>query len=159
MDKMIVHEFEPIYNEQSRILILGSFPSVASRESNFYYSHPRNRFWPLMARLFESSSLETVEDKKELLLSNGVALYDACIKAQIIGSMDKDLKVKQLANLDPILQTGQIQKIFCNGQKSYDLTTKQLKKPAIKLPSTSPANARYQMDDLVKIWQQILSYL
>lgn len=99
MDKMIVHEFEPIYNEQSRILILGSFPSVASRESNFYYSHPRNRFWPLMARLFESSSLETVEDKKELLLSNGVALYDACIKAQIIGSMDKDLKVKQLANL------------------------------------------------------------
>ncbi|MGX7349734.1 DNA-deoxyinosine glycosylase [Dolosicoccus paucivorans] len=159
MERTVIHEFEPIYNKDSRIIILGSFPSVVSRESNFYYSHPRNRFWPLMARLLESSPVETVEDKKELLLSHGIALYDACIKAQIVGSMDKDLKVEQLADLEPILQTGHIQKIFCNGQKAYDLTTKQLDQAAIKLPSTSPANARYRMDDLVKEWQQILAYL
>lgn len=159
MDQLIVHEFPPIYQPNSRVLILGSFPSVKSRQEHFYYGHPRNRFWPVLAQLLDEPLPKSVSEKKKLLINHGIALYDACVKAKITGSMDKDLHVVELANLEPILQATQIQQIFCNGQKAYDLTTKELNHSAIKLPSTSPANARYKLEDLIGPWQQILTYL
>lgn len=155
---MLYHEFEPIFTRDSRILILGSFPSVKSRENNFYYGHPSNRFWKLMALILREEEPETIEEKKDLLVRNKIALYDAVELAEIEGSLDSNLRVVEPANLRPILEGSRIEKIFCNGTKSYEVV-KSSGLDAIKLPSTSSANARYSMDDLYKEWKVILKYL
>lgn len=155
---MLYHEFEPIFTRDSRILILGSFPSVKSRENNFYYGHPSNRFWKLMALILREEEPETIEEKKDLLVRNKIALYDAVELAEIEGSLDSNLRVVEPANLRPILEGSRIEKIFCNGTKSYEVV-KSSGLDAIKLPSTSSANARFRMDDLYKEWKVILKYL
>lgn len=155
---MYKHGFEAIYNEKSKILILGSFPSVKSREKSFYYSHPSNRFWKLMEKLLGACDLNSIEDKVSLLLDNHIALYDAVEKAEIKGSMDSDLNVVEAADLRPIIENSNITKIFCNGNKSYEIVKKQGYEP-IKLPSTSAANARYSIDDLYDKWKIILEYI
>lgn len=155
---MLYHDFEPIYNKESKILILGSFPSVKSRENKFYYGHPSNRFWKLMALILGENEPQTIEEKKDLLLSNKIALYDAVEIAVIKGSLDSNLRVVEPANLGPILEGSSVEKIFCNGTKSYEVT-KSSGLDVIKLPSTSSANARYSMDDLYKEWKVILKYL
>lgn len=155
----IEHSFEPVYDKNSKILILGSFPSLKSREVGFYYGHPQNRFWRLLAKLLNSEIPSTIPEKKELLLNNKIAVYDAVSTAFIKGSLDSNLEVIKPANLNDIISDSNISKIFCNGNKSYTVVTKKLKLDAIKLPSTSAANARYRLDDLYEAWKIILDFL
>lgn len=156
---MIQHNFDPVYNEHSKILILGSFPSVKSREAAFFYGHPQNRFWPLLARLLKEEKPETIEEKKAMILKHGIALYDAAEACDITGSSDVSMKNITPSDLSPILETGDIMAIFCNGRKSYDIVTKKMKREAHLLPSTSPANASYSMERLEEQWKVILEYL
>lgn len=157
--KLIKHGFEPVFNKHSKILILGSFPSLKSRETGFYYGHPQNRFWKLLAMILNAEMPMTVSEKKELLLNNKIAIYDAVSTAIIEGSMDSDLEVVKVAKIQDILFNSNINKIFCNGNKSYIVVTKEMNLDAVKLPSTSAANARYRLNDLFEAWKIILEYL
>lgn len=158
--QFVSHPFPPVYNHDSRILILGSFPSVRSRETGFYYGHPQNRFWPLMARLFGSASIpQSTEERRTFALQNGIALWDAIETCRITGSSDasiRDAKPNDIAGL--VSQTG-IERIFCNGQQSWRMFQKYCSESctmqAIPLPSTSPANAAWTLDRLAEAWTVI----
>lgn len=156
----ITHPLDPVYDEDSRILILGSFPSVKTREYGFFYGHPQNRFWPLMEVLFEEEVGSTPEEKKAFLLRHRIALYDAIYRCDIIGSSDASVKNVVPADLDEIVRLAKIHKVFCNGGTAYKYYQKyqaaQLRMEGVRLPSTSPANARYRMEDLVEAWSLIL---
>lgn len=158
---MIVHPFPPLFDENSRILILGSFPSVKSREVNFYYGHPQNRFWKVMAALLHEELPLTVPAKREMLLAHGVALYDVIHSCSITGSSDSSIRDAVVNDLSPILDHSKVgEHIFVNGGKARDLYMKYTIKatgiPCIYLPSTSPANARFSLDRLVKEWGEKL---
>lgn len=159
MEQTIIHPFPPIYNSESRILILGSFPSTASRAREFYYGHPRNRFWPLLAALLNEPEPYTIEEKKQLLLNHRIALYDAVSSCAIDNSADASIHAVVPADLSGIFQTAAIQAVFANGNKAHEVCTKQIGIPAVKLPSTSPANARFRFDDLLAAWKAIRTYL
>lgn len=155
--------FGPVYDNNSRIIILGSFPSVRSREANFYYCHPQNRFWPLLARLLECEMPESIEGKKEVLLKNRIALWDALDSCDIIGSSDSSIKNAVPVDIMQILNSADIRKIFCNGGASHTLFIKYLTPlcgiTPVKLPSTSPANATWSVDRLYSEWAQIKEFL
>ncbi|WP_297814073.1 DNA-deoxyinosine glycosylase [uncultured Helicobacter sp.] len=160
----IRHPLEPIKDSNSKILILGSFPSVASREQGFYYSHPRNRFWEVLGRLFQYDTLKTRnrEEKETFLLAQKIALYDVCIECEITNSSDESIKNPKLAPLESLLQNTQIQHIFTNGKKATQIYQRNFQKiplPYTYLPSTSPANARYNFDKLCQEWDKILTPL
>lgn len=159
MEQTIIHPFPPIYNSESRILILGSFPSTASRAREFYYGHPRNRFWPLLAALLNEPEPYTIEEKKQLLLNHRIALYDAVSSCAVDNSADASIHAVVPADLSGIFQTAAIQAVFANGNKAHEVCTKQIGIPAVKLPSTSPANARFRFDDLLAAWKAIRTYL
>jgi len=159
MEQTISHPFPPIYNSESRILILGSFPSVASRTQAFYYGHPRNRFWPLLAALLNEPEPYTIEEKKQLLLNHRIALYDAVSSCAVDNSADASIHAVVPADLSGIFQTAAIQAVFANGNKAHEVCTKQIGISAVKLPSTSPANARFRFDDLLAAWKAIRAYL
>ena len=159
MSKRIIHPFPPIYDAESRILILGSFPSVASRTREFYYGHPRNRFWPLLAALLNEPEPYTIEEKKQLLLNHRIALYDAVSSCAVDNSADASIHAVVPADLSGIFQTAAIQAVFANGNKAHEVCTKQIGISAVKLPSTSPANARFRFDDLLAAWKAIRAYL
>ncbi len=156
---MLTHPFPPLFDENSRILILGSFPSVKSREQNFFYGHPQNRFWPLLARIFDAPVPQTIAEKRALALSNGIALWDVIASCEIVGSSDASIRNVVPTDLSVILQGAEIRKICCNGGKSYELYQKFQRevtgRDAAKLPSTSPANAAWGMDRLFDVWRQI----
>ena len=158
--KTIIHPIPPLYNSDSRVLILGSFPSVKSREAMFFYGHPQNRFWPLMARLFDAPIPATIDEKRALALENHVALWDSIHSCTIVGSSDSSVRDVVPNDLTPILEESRIERIFCNGALSYKMYEKYILpvtgKPAVKLPSTSPANAAYSMDRLYEAWREIL---
>ena len=160
MAEQIIHPIPPLYNAHSRVLILGSFPSVKSRETAFFYGHPQNRFWPLLAALTGYPVPSTVEEKKALILENGFALWDTIGSCEIIGSSDSSIKNAVPNDLTPILTGANIQAIYCNGTASWNLYQKYLYPvtgiAAGKLPSTSPANAAWNMDRLKAAWQVIL---
>ncbi len=156
---MLDHGFAPVYDENSRILILGSFPSVASREIAFYYGHPRNRFWPLFSALLEEEIPSDPAGKIQMLLRRRIALYDALESAQVEGSMDANIKSYTPADLSPILNTARICRIYCNGKKSYEVVTKDLGLEAVLMPSTSPANAAWSLEKLVTAWSVLLDDL
>ena len=156
---MLIHPFPPIYNAESRILILGSFPSVVSRAQEFYYGHPRNRFWPLLAALLKVQEPHTIEEKKRMLLQHHIALYDAVTACTLAGSADASIQSIVPADVSGILQEAPIQAVFANGTKAYEVCIKQIGISAIKLPSTSPANARFRFEDLLAAWKQILGHL
>lgn len=160
MAEQIIHPIPPLYNAHSRVLILGSFPSVKSREAAFFYGHPQNRFWPLLAALTGYPVPSTVEEKKALILENGFALWDTIGSCEIIGSSDSSIKNAVPNDLTPILTGANIQAIYCNGTASWNLYQKYLYPVtgivAGKLPSTSPANAAWNMDRLKAAWQVIL---
>ncbi len=156
---MLKHTFEPIYDENSKILILGSFPSVASREVDFYYGHPRNRFWPLIGKLLGENMPETPEEKTAYLKRHHIALYDAVASCDIKGSLDANMKDAVPQVLSPILDTAKIRVVIGNGTKAYDTAEVPEGIPLIKLPSTSPANAAYSMERLLEHWKVILDYL
>ena len=153
------HGIAPVYNEHSRILILGSFPSVASRAEGFFYGHPRNRFWRVVAAVFGESVPCTVEEKKQFLLKNRIALFDVLASCEIEGSSDSSITGAVPNDLAPILFGGKIESIFVNGKTAARLYDKYLKDKtglsAKVLPSTSPANAAWSEERLIEAWQEI----
>ena len=157
------HKFEPVFDNNSRILILGTFPSVKSREMNFYYGHPRNRFWTIMAQILGENVPETIEDKKAMLLRNGIALWDVCEKCDVTGSSDSSIKNVVPVDIKRITDNADIVKIFANGNtagKLYDKYLKDITGMDINvLPSTSPANAAFQMEQLKDRWNIIKEVL
>ena len=152
----VEHTFGPVYDSDSRILILGSVPSFKSREINFYYGHRNNRFWKILGMLFN----EEIEDKKSFLLKHHIALFDVIESCDIIGSSDASIQNVKPNDLSIILNNSKVEKIFLNGAKAYELYKKydedKYAIEAVKLPSTSPANAAYSLDDLYKEWKIIL---
>lgn len=158
--KHITHEFEPIFDDKSRVLILGTLPSVKSREGNFYYHHPQNRFWKVLAQICKTQTPETIAEKKAMLLANGIAIWDVVQSCDIIGSSDSSIKNVTPAELSVILEKAPVKTIFLNGGKAWELYQKYCKGmtdlPAVKLPSTSPANAAWSLDRLTEVWGEEL---
>ena len=155
----LIHPIDPVYDEHSKILILGSFPSVKSREVSFFYGHPQNRFWKVLARIFEEEVPETTEEKKTMLLRNHVALWDVIRECDISGSDDASIENVIVNDLSLILDHCDIQKIFVNGkmaEKMYRRYTEDIvKRECICLPSTSPANAAWSLERLYESWKVI----
>ena len=137
--------FPPLFDTNSKVLVLGSFPSVKSRAEGFYYGNKQNRFWKTLCQAFGVPLVVTMEEKKQLCLNNGIALWDIVDSCQIKGSMDADIANYRLVDLSVVLDAAKITKILCNGQKAYELTTAAYKGdlPVYKMPSTSPANVRF----------------
>lgn len=157
--KLINHSIDPVWNESSKALILGSFPSVKSRESHFFYGHPQNRFWKVLAALFGTDTPVTIEDKKRFLLSHGVAVWDVIAKCEITGSSDSSIKNVTANDITPILKSSNIGMIFTNGATADRLYNKYIYPEtgikAVRLPSTSPANAAKNLETLVREWRII----
>ncbi len=152
----ICHPFPPLFDANSRVLILGSFPSVSSREQAFYYGHPRNRFWPVLAALWAQRPPETIAEKKELVLRHGLALWDTIASCRITGSSDASIREVVPNDLGLILDHSAVCRIFCNGKTAWTLYQRYLLPTtgiaAGLLPSTSPANARWTSDALIAAW-------
>ena len=152
----IVHPFDPLYSENSRVLILGSFPSVKSREQQFYYGHPQNRFWRVIAAIFEQEPPSTMEEKRALILNNALALWDSIASCEITGSSDVSIRGARANDIGGILTACDIRAIYCNGKKSHELYRKYIQpatgRAAVCLPSTSPANARWTLPRLIEAW-------
>lgn len=147
--------FPPIFDQNSRVLILGSFPSVKSRQQAFYYGHPRNRFWSVLADAFGEELPQTVEQKKNLCLCHGVALWDIVTECEITGSMDSSIRNYVTADLSRVLDACNIGKILCNGQTAYRITKATYfgDIETVCLPSTSPANARFDKSEWLNALQ------
>ena len=152
----VEHNIAPVYDANSEILILGSFPSVKSREAQFFYGHPQNRFWKVIAAVCECDVPVTIEEKKELLLKNHIALWDVIESCDIEGSSDSSIRNVKANDFSPIFAVANIKRVFANGGTAYNLYTKYVDKNITRLPSTSPANAAWNMERLVKAWQIIL---
>ena len=155
-----VYTIAPVYNEESRILILGSFPSVKSREEGFFYGHPQNRFWKVLAAICECEVPVTIEEKKVFLLENHIAVWDVIRSCDIEGSSDSSIKNVIPNDLDRILEETDIKQIYVNGKKAEQLYRKyifpKIKRKAICLPSTSPANAAWSLKKLTEEWRKIM---
>ena len=155
----LTHTFDPIYNSESKILILGSFPSVKSRENNFYYGHPQNRYWKVLANILEVEVPVTPEEKTKMLLDNNIAIWDVIHSCSIVGSSDTSIKDVVVNDFSEILKNSKVKTIYVNGGKAYELYHKYAEKntgiKAIKLPSTSPANAAWKLERLCEAWSQI----
>lgn len=153
------HSIEPIYDKNSRVLILGSFPSVKSREEGFFYGHPQNRFWKVLAEVFKKDVPTTIEEKKLLLIENNIAVWDVIKSCDIEGSSDSSIKNVVANDLSVILETADIKQIYVNGKKAEQMYKKyifpQIKREVICLPSTSPANATWSLEKLVAQWGEI----
>ena len=156
------HTFGPVYDKNSKILILGSFPSVKSREMNFYYGHPQNRFWKLLAKIYNDEIYTSIDDKKEFLLRNNIALWDSIKRCNIKGSSDSSITDVELNDLREIINNSNIKKIVFNGKAAYNLFKKYSNYDITNnikvcvLPSTSPANAACSFDKLFEIWSKEL---
>ena len=157
---MIRHPILPVYDENSKVLILGSFPSVKSREEMFFYGHPKNRFWKVVAAVFDDVEPECVEEKRKLLLKHNIAVWDVIASCDITGSSDSSIKNVVPNDLRIILDNANIERIFVNGktaEKYYNRYIKgQINREAIYLPSTSPANASWSIEALTESWKALL---
>ena len=155
-----VHNIKPVSDRDSKILILGSFPSVKSRKQVFFYAHPQNRFWKILAALFKEEVPENVEDKKEFLHRNHIALWDVIESCEITGSSDSSIRVLKVNDVSKILKDSKIERIFVNGKTAEKCYKKyleeELNEKAICLPSSSPANAAYSLDKLIDCWKVVL---
>lgn len=160
MQEKIIHPIKPVYDKNSKILILGSFPSQKSREEMFFYGHKQNRFWKVTAAVFGSRVPQTVEEKREFLISHNIAVWDVIASCNIVGSADSSIKNAVPNDLSEILSVADIKKIFVNGktaEKYYNLYIKEKNgREAVVLPSTSPANAAWSIDRLIEAWKIIL---
>ena len=158
----LVHPIPPFFGGKPRILILGSFPSVKSRESGFYYGHPKNRFWALIARLCGEETPISVEEKKALLERHGIALWDVISSCTLSGSADSSIKNAVTSDIAPMIEKYGIAAVFTNGKKAHELYVKRILESTgvtdVCLPSTSPANASYGFDRLIKEWSVIKKY-
>ena len=153
----IKRNFGPVYDQNSKILILGSFPSVKSREAAFFYGHPQNRFWPLLGRVLKCDVPSDTEGRKAFLLEHGIALWDTIEECDIAGSSDSSIRNVIPVDVMKVLDCAEIQEIYCNGAASFKLFMKYLYpvcgRTPVKLPSTSPANAAWSMDRLYEEWK------
>ena len=156
------HPILAFYRENANILILGSFPSVKSREQGFFYGHPRNRFWTVLARVFDAKIPETVPEKKQFLIQNRLAVWDVIASCEIEGSADSAIRDVVPNDIRPILQGARIEKIFTNGKTADSLYRKWIYPvsgmEAVCLPSTSPANASWSLERLTEYWREQLFF-
>ena len=157
--RQLEHPFPPVVDENCRILILGSFPSVKSREQSFFYGHPQNRFWKLISMLFDEEIPQSIDEKKQLILKHNLALWDVIHSCTITGSSDSSIKDVVPNDLSVILQNSRVDRIFANGALSHKMYMKyifpQTGIEAVKLPSTSPANAAFSLERLAESWKII----
>ncbi len=159
------HTFPPVFDHHSKILILGTFPSVKSREQQFYYGHPQNRFWKVLSYITKEPVPTTIEEKKHLLLSHNIAVWDVILSCEIIGSSDSSIRNVVPADIAGLLKQAPISAVFGNGKKACDLYEKYIT-PTLcdfaeigtiqPLPSTSPANAAWSITRLQEHWQEKL---
>ncbi|MBQ9773206.1 MAG: DNA-deoxyinosine glycosylase [Clostridia bacterium] len=153
------HPIEPVYDRESRVLILGSFPSVRSREEGFFYGHPQNRFWRVLAAVFDTRVPETVEEKRAFLLEHHIALWDVIASCTVAGSSDSSIRDVVPNELEQILSVSPIERIYVNGKAAsrfYDRYQKERTgREAVCLPSTSPANAAWSLDGLTEAWRSV----
>jgi hypoxanthine-DNA glycosylase len=164
MKEKLSHPFPPLFSEDSKILILGSFPSVKSRENNFYYGHPQNRFWKVMSAVLNEKIPENTEEKKLMLLNHKIALWDCIASCEIQGSSDASIDKVIPNDIGIILNTANISAIFCNGKKAYEMFQRHVQATihceVVCLPSTSPANATWKLSKLIDCYaEHILPYL
>lgn len=161
ISKRQVHEFEPVYNKESEILILGTFPSVKSREEGFYYGHKQNRFWKVIAGVYGCELPLTIPDKKKMLLKHNIAIWDVIKSCDITGSSDSSIKNVVINDLSEVLDKCSIRAIYANGAKAKSLYDKYAKetyqREIIGLPSTSPANAAFSLEKLIQIYKEELN--
>ena len=161
------HPFKPIFDKNSKILILGSFPSVISRKFGFYYTNPQNRFWRVLTGILNAAVPESIDEKIKFLLSHHIAIYDAAISCEIEGSSDAKMSKIMPVNLKPIFKEANITQVYANGGKAHEICEKHLKnqivnatgKELVKLPSTSPANAKFSLEKLVQEWTVVAEVL
>ena len=161
------HPFKPIFDQNSKILILGSFPSVVSRKFGFYYANPQNRFWRVLARILNAPPPASTDEKIKFLFARGIAVYDTAICCEIKGSSDAKMTAVVPANLEPIFSGACIAQVFANGGKAHQICEKYLKtqilnaigKEPVKLPSTSPANANFSFERLIREWRTVAEAL
>ncbi len=157
-----MHTLKPIYNQNSKILILGSFPSVISRDNNFYYANKSNRFWLIFENLF-NVELNTNYDKEKFLLNNNIALWDVIESCEINNSSDSSIKNVKVNNIQNIINKSNIKYIFVTGKTALKYYNKYLLNDSditpIYLPSPSSANARYSLNKLIYEYKIILEYL
>lgn len=155
----VMHTFAPVYDEYSEVLILGTFPSVKSRENHFYYGHPRNRFWKVTAAVCGCEVPQTIEEKKAFLLANHIAIWDVIASCDITGSSDSSITNVIVNDIERLLMEAPIEAVFLNGAKAYELFMKYCsckdKAEICKLPSTSPANAAWSLERLIEEWKKI----
>ncbi len=153
----ILHPIPPLYTPESRVLVLGSFPSPKSREAMFFYGHPQNRFWRVVSRLYEEPFPETVEERRMFLLRHRIAAWDVIGACDIVGASDSSIRNVTPNDLRPILDAAPIRAVFVNGktaEKYYHKYTEPVTgRPAVCLPSTSPANAAWSLDRLTQAWR------
>lgn len=161
--EQVRHEIPPIYDEGSKILILGSFPSVKSREGHFFYNHPQNRFWRVLGAVTGQETPGTIPEKKEFLRKNGIALWDVIASCEIEGSSDSSIRNVAPNDIRPILEAADIRQIYVNGGTAEKLYKKYMLpvtgRTAVRLPSTSPANAACSLEKLIGQWKVIDEYL
>ena len=155
----MIHNIDPVYDSNSKILILGSFPSVKSREQQFFYGHKQNRFWRVMARVLDCAVPEDITQKRDMLLTHHVAVWDVIASCEITGSSDASIRDVRPNDLSQILSQADIRAIYANGSKAYQLYQKYIYpmngREVKLLPSTSPANAGYSLEKLVEAWKVI----
>ena len=156
---MTLHPIPPVFDKTSEVLILGSFPSVKSREEGFFYGHPQNRFWRVIASIFNEKVPATVEEKKAFLLRNHIALWDVISSCDIEGSSDATIRNVTANDINIILRDADIRTIYVNGKTAYKYYQKYtqpvINREALCLPSTSPANAAWSMERLIEAWKCI----
>ena len=157
MTQKIQHPFEPICDKSSRILILGSFPSVKSREQSFYYGHPRNRFWSVLSGIYGEKTPLSVDERKAFLKEHGIALFDVIQSCEIVGSSDSSIKKARPNDIRSLIEGTSIEKIITNGRLAHKLYEKHIAEnvaiPEVCLPSTSPANAAFSLERLIEEWK------
>ena len=157
------HPIPPLFDADSRILILGSFPSVTSRKGQFFYHHPQNRFWRVLGAVLGEVVPQTIAEKSDLLHRRHIALWDVIGSCEITGSSDSSIRQVVPNDLSPIFSAAKIRAVFCNGSTSYRYYNRHTRAltgvDAVLLPSTSPANAAWNLEQLTNTWLIILPYL
>ena len=159
---MIIHPFKPVIFKESRVLILGSFPSVKSREVDFYYGNKNNRFFKILEVIFDEKIGESKEEKIDFLKRHKIALFDVVKSCEIVGSSDSSLSVKEVNDIGKLIENTDIEKILLNGKKAFEIFQKYIKIDKVKyfyIPSSSPANASFSLDRLVFEYRKQLEYL
>ncbi len=158
-ERLLRHPFPPVWDEACTALILGSFPSARSRAEGFFYGHPQNRFWAVLAAMWEEETPRTVPEKRTFLLAHHLALWDAAFSCEIEGSADSAIRRVTPTDLSPILGGAPIAHVFANGTAAYRLYERYQRRltgiGAIRLPSTSPANAAWSAARLTEAWRAV----